>query len=146
MVHLFHIAAIVKNTSTVNYKAFHQACINIFNKRYREFNDPQYLLAFFLHLAWKSGRVKDEIFIQLSITAWLTIFNSNNQLQQLATKLFSISPHSANLELLGKYVEDYIRNLMSIATVNNDDKYNDLPDDFDLTDLNDEEGSDVNSS
>jgi len=34
MVHLFHIAAIVKNTSTADYKAFHQACIIIFNKRY----------------------------------------------------------------------------------------------------------------
>ncbi len=34
MVHLFHIAAIVKNTSTADYKAFRQACISIFNKRY----------------------------------------------------------------------------------------------------------------
>ncbi|PKB93879.1 hypothetical protein RhiirA5_440090 [Rhizophagus irregularis] len=79
MVHLFHIAAIVKNTSTVDYKAFRQACINIFNKRWR---------------------VKDEMFLQLSTTAatlwkswghntpfessidwWLTIFDGNNQLQ-----------------------------------------------------------------
>lgn len=29
---------------------------------------------------------------------WLTIFNSNNQLQWLATKLFSISLHSASCE------------------------------------------------
>uniref|UniRef100_U9UN57 DUF659 domain-containing protein n=2 Tax=Rhizophagus irregularis TaxID=588596 RepID=U9UN57_RHIID len=69
MVHLFHIAAIVKNTSTVDYKAFRQACINIFNKRYKEFNDLQYLLAFFLHPAWKDGRVKDEMFLQLSTAA-----------------------------------------------------------------------------
>ena len=35
MVHLFHIAAIVKNTSTADYKVFRQACISsIFNKRY----------------------------------------------------------------------------------------------------------------
>ncbi|CAB4444472.1 unnamed protein product [Rhizophagus irregularis] len=33
-----------------------------------------------------------------------------------------------------------------MATVNNDDEYDDLPDDSDLTDLNDEEGSDTNSS
>lgn len=118
---------------------------------------------------------------------WLTIFDGNNQLQRLATKLFSISPHSAScerqfsslgwffgnrrqrlnletVESLGKvhryilsnaekelsytktYEEDYIRNLVSMATVNNDDEYDDLPDDSDLTDLNDEEGSDANSS
>lgn len=29
---------------------------------------------------------------------WLTIFDSGNQLQRLATKLFSISPHSASCE------------------------------------------------
>jgi hypothetical protein len=34
MVHLFHIAAIVKTTSTTDYKTFRQACINVFNKRY----------------------------------------------------------------------------------------------------------------
>ncbi|PKB96541.1 hypothetical protein RhiirA5_434656 [Rhizophagus irregularis] len=44
MVHLFHIAAIVKNTSTVDYKAFRQA-------------------------SWKDGRVKDEMFLQLSTAA-----------------------------------------------------------------------------
>ena len=29
---------------------------------------------------------------------WLTIFDSNNQLQHLATKLFSVSPHLASCE------------------------------------------------
>uniref|UniRef100_U9UZU0 Uncharacterized protein n=1 Tax=Rhizophagus irregularis (strain DAOM 181602 / DAOM 197198 / MUCL 43194) TaxID=747089 RepID=U9UZU0_RHIID len=33
-----------------------------------------------------------------------------------------------------------------MTTVNNDDEYDDLPDDSDLTDLNDEEGSDANLS
>jgi len=34
MIHLFHIAAIVKTTSIIDYKTFRQACINVFNKRY----------------------------------------------------------------------------------------------------------------
>lgn len=34
MVHLFHIAAIMKTTNIVDYKEFRQACINIYNKRY----------------------------------------------------------------------------------------------------------------
>ena len=34
MVHLFHIAAIVKITNTVDYKTFRQTCICIFNKRF----------------------------------------------------------------------------------------------------------------
>lgn len=38
MVHLFHIAAIVKTTNAVDYKVFRQACINIYNKRYFPFN------------------------------------------------------------------------------------------------------------
>ncbi|PKY44994.1 hypothetical protein RhiirA4_419485 [Rhizophagus irregularis] len=233
MIRLFHIAAIVKNTiNIVDYRVFRQACINIFNKRYNEFNDPYYLLAFFLHPAWKGDGIKDEMFQQLSTTAltlwktwghkqksckellkqlrryklkkapynaefsnassespidwWLTIFDGNNQLQRLATKLFSISPHSAScerqfsslgwffgkrrqrlnletIESLGKvhryilsnaekelghhiktYEEDYIRNLVNVATVNNDDEYDDLSDDN--PDLNDDENFDVDST
>jgi hypothetical protein len=34
MVHLFYIVAIVKTTSTTDYKTFRQTCINVFNKRY----------------------------------------------------------------------------------------------------------------
>ncbi|CAB4443058.1 unnamed protein product [Rhizophagus irregularis] len=117
---------------------------------------------------------------------WLTIFDGNNQLQRLATKLFSISPHSAScerqfsslgwffgkrrqrlnletIESLGKvhryilsnaekelghhiktYEEDYIRNLVNVATVNNDDEYDDLSDDN--PDLNDDEEFDVDST
>ena len=37
MIHLFHIAAIVKNTNVVDYKVFRHACINIFNERYLKF-------------------------------------------------------------------------------------------------------------
>ncbi|CAB5394342.1 unnamed protein product [Rhizophagus irregularis] len=129
MVHLFNIAAIVKNTSTVDYKAFHQACNNIFNKRYREFNDLQYLLAFFLHPAWKGGGLNLETVESLGKVHRYILSNAEKELSYTKT-----------------YEEDYIRNLVSMATVNNDDEYDDLPDDSDLTDLNDEKGSDANSS
>jgi len=116
---------------------------------------------------------------------WSTIFDGGNQLQCLATKLFSVSPHSAScerqfsslgwffgkhrqrlnletVESLGKvhryilsntekelnhantnndtYDEDYINNLVNIATINNEEEYDNLPDDSDLID--DEESDD----
>jgi hypothetical protein len=36
------------------------------------------------------------------------------------------------------YEEDYIRSLVNIATVNNDDEYDDLPNNLDLNDNDDE--------
>ncbi|CAB4490165.1 unnamed protein product [Rhizophagus irregularis] len=81
-------------------------------------------------------RVKDEMFLQLSTTA-ATLWKSWGH----------NTPFESSIDWwLTIFDEDYIRNLVSMATVNNDDEYDDLPDDSDLTDLNDEEGSDANSS
>ena len=44
--------------SGVLYKGFRNHCIEKFNHRFEEFNDPAYQLAFFLHPAYKGAGLK----------------------------------------------------------------------------------------
>ena len=52
-INLIKIAATIQNLPTDEYKGFRNHCIEKFNHRFEEFNDPIYQLAFFLHPAYR---------------------------------------------------------------------------------------------
>jgi len=43
------LAAAIKKVSNIRAKGFKSYCVKIFNKRWRDFNADNYLLAYFLH-------------------------------------------------------------------------------------------------
>lgn len=47
------LAAAIKKVSNVRAKGFKSYCIQIFNKRWRDFNADNYLLAYFLHPGYR---------------------------------------------------------------------------------------------
>lgn len=57
-INLIKIAVIIQNLPTDEYKGFRNHCIEKFNRRFEEFNDPAYQLAFFLHPAHKGAGLK----------------------------------------------------------------------------------------
>src|ERR1044071_4844269 len=57
-INLMKIAAAIYNLPTNEYKGFRNHCVEIFNNRFEEFNDPVYQLAFFLHPAYKGVGLK----------------------------------------------------------------------------------------
>ena len=52
-INLVKLAAIIKKIPVEFHKNFHSHCINKFNERWKEFQYDEFLLAFFLHLAYK---------------------------------------------------------------------------------------------
>ncbi|CAG8751272.1 2703_t:CDS:2, partial [Gigaspora rosea] len=57
-INLMKIAAAIQNLSVNEYKGFQNYCIEQFNSRFEEFNDPIYQLTYFLHLAYKGIGLK----------------------------------------------------------------------------------------
>ncbi|CAB4489581.1 unnamed protein product [Rhizophagus irregularis] len=67
-VNLMKIAAVIQNLFTDDeYKGFCNHCIKKFNHRFKEFNNPTYQLAFFLHSAYKRAELKFSAFLLLQI-------------------------------------------------------------------------------
>ncbi|CAG8724429.1 1705_t:CDS:2 [Rhizophagus irregularis] len=67
-VNLMKIAAVIQNLFTDDeYKGFCNHCIKKFNHRFKEFNNPTYQLAFFLHSAYKGAELKFSAFLLLQI-------------------------------------------------------------------------------
>ena len=52
---LVQLGAAINKLPENDYRTFRHQCIAIFNKRYREFADPLYLLSFFLHPGYKGN-------------------------------------------------------------------------------------------
>ena len=52
-INLIKIAATIQNLPTDEYRGFRNHCVEKFNNRFQEFNDPIYQLAFFLHPAYR---------------------------------------------------------------------------------------------
>jgi hypothetical protein len=52
-INLVKLAAIIKKIPVEFHKNFRNHCINKFNERWKEFQYDEYLLAFFLHPAYK---------------------------------------------------------------------------------------------
>ena len=46
---LVRLGAAIKKLPENDHRTFRQQCISIFNRRYAKFDDPIYLLCFFLH-------------------------------------------------------------------------------------------------
>ncbi|CAH1770183.1 3189_t:CDS:2, partial [Entrophospora sp. SA101] len=87
---LLRIAAVIRNLPSNDYKFFRNHCISVFNKRYKEFDDPIYLLAFFLHPAYKGNGVKYGQFYNIVSHAgsiWKSLGKNRESWESLSTQL-----------------------------------------------------------
>ncbi|CAG8764683.1 12360_t:CDS:2, partial [Gigaspora rosea] len=136
------LAAAIKKVSNLHAKEFKAYCIQIFNKRWKNFNADNYMLAYFLHPGYRGVGLREQQFESIVMTAiqiwqqeghdqyecanlvvymrlfhekkgfnlpycfetdtpllwWLTNYTGSKSIGQLAIKLFSITPHSADCE------------------------------------------------
>src|SRR5947208_9274681 len=84
------IAAVIQNLSTDEYKGFRNYCIEKFNYRFEEFNDPTYQLAFFLHPAYKGVGLKYGTFPVIANYAgelWQKMGKSKQSCEKLIAQL-----------------------------------------------------------
>lgn len=56
------LAAAIKKVSNIRAKGFKSYCVKIFNKRWRDFNADNYLLAYFLHPGYRGAGLREQQF------------------------------------------------------------------------------------
>ncbi|GET00495.1 ribonuclease H-like domain-containing protein [Rhizophagus clarus] len=104
------IATFFKQMLMDDYRSLKNSCIKVFNKRYEEFNENIYLLAFFLYPQYK-GTIFKYLDKKTPYSApysnnngpfqwWNSIIDGRSSLSRLAKIIFSITPHSASCERL----------------------------------------------
>jgi hypothetical protein len=89
-INLMKIAAVIQNLPADEYKGFRNYCIEKFNRRFEEFNDPTYQLAFFLHPAHKGAGLKFGAFTVIANYAgelWQKMGKSKKSCEKLITQL-----------------------------------------------------------
>ncbi|CAB5157672.1 unnamed protein product [Rhizophagus irregularis] len=89
-INLLRVAASIKKMDQYDYKGFHTHMVQVFNKRYEEFNDPKYLLAFFLHPEWKGTLVTPSEFdnlIELAGELWKEWGHKKNSTAELYSQI-----------------------------------------------------------
>src|SRR5213078_4776442 len=89
-INLMKIAAVIQNLPTDEYKGFRNYCIEKFNHRFEEFNDPAYPLAFFLHPAYKGAGLKFGTYSVIANYAgelWQKMGKSKNSCEILLAQL-----------------------------------------------------------
>jgi hypothetical protein len=87
---LIKIAAAIQNLPTDEYRGFRNHCIEKFNHRFDEFNDPAYQLSFFLHPAYKGAGLKFGTFSVIANYAgelWQKMGKSKKSCEKLITQL-----------------------------------------------------------
>jgi hypothetical protein len=102
-VQLLRIAAFFKSMSTEDYRTLRNSCINIFNKRYAEFDQDIYLLAFFLHPRYRGCGIRNIQFERLqkcALRIWKNLGHKKNSGKELQAQLRAYfnneTPYSAS--------------------------------------------------
>ncbi|CAG8845353.1 7182_t:CDS:2, partial [Racocetra persica] len=63
------LAAAIKKVPNLRAKGFKSYCVQIFNKRWGDFNADNYLLAYFLHPGYRGAGLREQQFQSIVITA-----------------------------------------------------------------------------
>ena len=87
---LLKIGAAINKLPRDEYRIFRNHCIQVFNNRYKEFEDPNYLLAFFLHPAYKGAGIKFGTFPKIATHAgnlWKSFRKNQRSFDSLMTQL-----------------------------------------------------------
>ncbi|GBC46360.2 ribonuclease H-like domain-containing protein [Rhizophagus irregularis DAOM 181602=DAOM 197198] len=145
---LIQMAVEIKKISNYFDPNFKKNCINIFNKRWAQFDTDTYLVAFFLHPRYRDKKFQDSTFRQMALTAikiWLDI----DRLQSMA-QMHSYYITNAKSELkfsssdLSENELETALQEITTAMINNDDIFIDDDDivlDDESIDLNDDDAN-----
>ncbi|CAB4441379.1 unnamed protein product [Rhizophagus irregularis] len=105
---LIQMAVEIKKISNYFDPNFKKNCINIFNKRWAQFDTDTYLVAFFLHPRYRDKKFQDSTFHQMALTAmkiWSKFGSDKRSCKILLSQLRSYGDNEPPYDM--EYTDEY---------------------------------------
>ncbi|GBC48402.2 ribonuclease H-like domain-containing protein [Rhizophagus irregularis DAOM 181602=DAOM 197198] len=105
---LIQMAVEIKKISNYFDPNFKKNCINIFNKRWAQFDTDTYLVAFFLHPRYRDKKFQDSTFRQMALTAmkiWSKFGSDKRSCKILLSQLRSYGDNEPPYDM--EYTDEY---------------------------------------
>ncbi|GBC40686.2 ribonuclease H-like domain-containing protein [Rhizophagus irregularis DAOM 181602=DAOM 197198] len=105
---LIQMAVEIKKISNYFDPNFKKNCINIFNKRWAQFDTDTYLVAFFLHPRYRDKKFQDSTFRQMALTAmkiWSKFGSNKRSCKILLSQLRSYGDNEPPYDM--EYTDEY---------------------------------------